>query len=407
MRDVARQAWADAAARLETGEWANASSLHAAGRATRAAVEDARERIAAALGAHPTEVIFTSGATEANNFAIKGLFWSRTAGAGDARSTHGSGALAIVTTAVEHHAALDPARWLAGGQGVELVELPVDAQARVDLTGLPDALTGAALISVQWVNNEVGTIQPIAKIAEAALEAGVPMHSDAAQAVAHLLIDFAKSGLTTMAVSAHKLGGPVGVGALLARRDARLTPLTHGGGQERRIRSGTLDVAGARAFAAALEEAVGGRETESARLEGLREHLVQGIAALIPDAMVSGPGTPVSGKAAVVSQPDAGRSGPATPTERTPHIVHLVIPGASSEALLYLFDDRGIAVSSGSACTAGVVDASHVALAMGRSAVEASQTLRLSLGHTSTAADVEEFLAALVPVVERARATLR
>lgn len=391
MRDVAREAWADASSRLAAGEWANASSLHASGRAARAAVEDARERIAAALGAHPTEVIFTSGATEANNFAIKGLFWARTAGNGDARLGGpqigtGSAPRAIVTTAVEHHAALDPARWLAGRPGVELVELPVDGQARVELAGLADALEGAALISVQWVNNEVGAIQPVGDIAAAAIAAGVPMHSDAAQAVAHLPVDFAASGLTTMAVSAHKLGGPVGVGALLVRREARLTPLTHGGGQERRIRSGTLDVPGIRAFAAALEETVSGRAAEAMRLEGLRERLVAGIGAAIPDAVVSGP--PLA-------------------KERTPHIVHLVIPGAPSEALLYLFDERGIAVSSGSACTAGVVDSSHVALAMGRSAIESSQTLRLSSGHTSTAQDVDAFLAVLAPVVERARATLR
>jgi cysteine desulfurase len=254
---------------------------------------------------------------------------------------------------------------------------------------MQEAANGAALVSIQWVNNETGTIQPLREVAEAAANGGdgpVPVHSDAAQAIAHLSVDFSASGLTTMAVSAHKLGGPVGVGALIARRDAKLTPLTHGGGQERRARSGTVDVAGVRAFAAALEETVRGRDRERARLEALRARLVAGVQTAAPEARVSGPDDP---------------------KERAPHIVHLVIPGAPSEAMLFLLDQHGIAASSGSACTAGVVDASHVAMAMGWSAVEASQTLRLSLGHTSTDADVEAVLAALPQVVEKARATLR
>lgn len=389
MRDGAREAWADASERLATGEWANASSLHTAGRAARAAVEDARERVAAALGAHPTEVIFTAGATEANNLAIKGLFWTRV-GRGAGVGHGGTSTCGIVTSAVEHHAALDPARWLAAHQGARLVELPVDAQARVDLGAINEAVLGAALVSVQWVNNETGTIQPLREVVEAAANGGgrgpVPVHSDAAQAVPHLPVDFSASGLTTMAVSAHKLGGPVGVGAVVARRDAKLTPLIHGGGQERRIRSGTVDVAGVRAFAAALEETVQSRDRESARLEALRAQLVVGVRTVVPDARVSGP---------------------EDPAERAPHIVHLVIPDAPSEAMLFLLDQHGIAASSGSACTAGVVDASHVAIAMGCDATEAAQTLRLSLGHTSTDADVEAVLAALPTVVDRARATLR
>jgi cysteine desulfurase len=377
MREGAREAWNDAAARLASGEWANASSLHAAGRSARAAVEDARERIAAALGAHPTEVIFTSGATEANNLAIKGLFWARSAS---------EGARGIVTSAVEHHAALDPARWLAREQGAELVELPVDAEARVDGGAVGEAALGAALVSIQWVNNETGSAQPLDEVVEAARAADVPVHSDAAQAVAHFPVDFATSGLTTMAVSAHKLGGPVGVGALLARRDAKITPLTHGGGQERRARSGTVDVAGIRAFAAATEEVVTSRGAAQARLELLRKRLVEGIAAVVADVRVSGP---------------------REPSDRAPHIVHVVVPGASSEAMLFLLDQEGIAASSGSACTAGVVDASHVAIAMGCDATLAAQTLRLSLGHTSTEADVDAVLAAFPSVVAKARATLR
>jgi cysteine desulfurase len=348
-------------------------------------VEDARERVAAALGAHPTEVIFTAGATEANNLAIKGLFWTQVGGGRGDDASRG-----IVTSAVEHHAALDPARWLAGHEGAELVELAVDAQARVDLGAINEAVRGAALVSVQWLNNETGTIQPLREVVEAAANGGsdgpVPVHSDAAQAVPHLPVDFSASGLTTMAVSAHKLGGPVGVGALVARRDSKLTPLIHGGGQERRVRSGTVDVAGVRAFAAALEETVQGRDRERARLEALREQLVAGVKTAVPNARVSGP---------------------EDPAERAPHIVHLVIPDAPSEAMLFVLDQHGIAASSGSACTAGVVDASHVAMAMGCDATEAAQTLRLSLGHTSTEADVEAVLAALPSVVDKARATLR
>jgi cysteine desulfurase len=241
-------------------------------------------------------------------------------------------------------------------------------------------------VSLQWVNNETGTVQPISHIVAAAADAGVPVHSDAAQAVPHLPVNFGHSGLTTMAVSAHKLGGPVGVGALLARRDAKLTALIHGGGQERRIRSGTVDVAGACAFAAALDEVVASREKETARLAGLRARLVEGIGKAVASARVSGP---------------------AREDHRAPHIVHLVIPGAPSEALLFLLDEADIGASSGSACTAGVVDASHVALAMGCTADEASQTLRLSLGHTSTEADVDAVVSALPAVVAKARATLR
>lgn len=382
MRRAAREAWLEATGRLATGEWGNPSSLHAGGRAARAAVEDARERIAAALGAHPTEVIFTAGATEANNLAIKGWFW----GAGGEPA-------AIITTAVEHHSALDPGRWLAREQRARLSEVGTGPDARISTedvaTMLDEVLDSGdgmrALISVQWVNNETGAIQPLTDVAALAQAMGVPVHSDAAQAVAHLRVDFASSGLTTMAVSAHKVGGPVGTGALLARRDARLAPVEHGGGQERRLRSGTVDVAGAIAFAAALEETVAARDAERTRLAALRDRLAAGIDAAIHDVHITAP-----------ADPDAW----------APHIVHAIIPGAPSEALLFLLDQAGIEASSGSACTAGVVDASHVALAMGYDAVRAAQTLRLSLGHTSTDADVDAVLAVLPDAVAKARASV-
>jgi cysteine desulfurase len=394
MRRVAREAWL--AAHEAVG---NPSSLHHAGRKARSILDDSREQLAALLGAHPTEVVLTSGATEANNLAVKGLFWSRRAN--QPQRTR------IITSSVEHHAALDPARWLVTAQDAGLVELPVGLDARVDVAALTAALAHSgedmeagggdeiALVSLQWVNNEVGTVQPVAEAVRLADSIGVPVHSDAAQAAAYLSLDFAASGLATMALSAHKVGGPIGVGALLVRRDVTLTPVSHGGGQQR-ARSGTLDAAGAAGFAAALAEAVDNRASEAARLWDLRTRLVHGVAAAIPDARVSGPvAGPVGGPVA----------GPGEQTEhQAPHITHIWFPGASAEAMLFGLDQRGIEVSTGSACTAGVVDASHVMLAMGHTDAEAAQALRVSFGHTTVPEDVEALLAALPEAVARARA---
>lgn len=376
MRPAAREAWLEASGRV-----GNASSLHASGRAVRALVEDARERVAAALGAHPTEVIFTSGGTEANNLAVKGLYWARSrASAAQSR---------IVTTRVEHHAALDPARWLAARQGAELVELPVEESAAVSLDALADELARHegrhALVSIQWVNNEVGTLQPIGRVATLAQAHGAPLHSDAVQAVGHVPIDFARSGLASLAVSAHKVGGPAGVGALLARRDTVLEPLLHGGGQERRVRSGTVDAPGAWAFAVALHDAASQYEAEAVRLGDLAARLAAGIGAAAPDAVVRGPG---------VAHRDAA-----------PHIVHAIIPGAPAEALLFGLDLAGVDASPGAACTAGVVEPSHVVLAMGGSEADAAQTVRFSLGWSSSQEDVDAALAALPGVIARARAS--
>ncbi len=297
MRPAARDAWLEAA-----NEGGNPSSLHAVGRRARARLEDARERIAASLGAHPTEVIFTSGATEANNLAIKGGVWASVE-ADPARNR-------LITTQVEHHASLDPARWLAAGHDVPVIELPVDAEATLDLDRLKSELVAnahaTALVSVHWVNNEVGTVQPIAGVVALATSAGVPVHSDAVQAIAYENVNFGASDLATMAVSAHKVGGPVGVGALVARRDTKLVPLSHGGGQERRVRSGTLDVPGAVAFAVALEEAVASRASQTWRLHELAARLIEGVGASCPTGVLSGP--------------DPGTSWPTS--GRAPHIVH-------------------------------------------------------------------------------------
>lgn len=365
LRPAAREAWLTAVEL--TG---NPSSLHGDGRRVRAVVEDARERIASALGADAAEVILLSGGTEADNLALKGLWWGRGA----------SGA--IVTSAVEHHAVLDAARWLMDKEDAELWEVGADPSGAVDAAAFVAALPGATVATAMWVNNEVGAVSPVAMLAAAADASGVPFHVDAVQAVAYEDVDFHALGATTMAVSAHKLGGPVGVGALIARRDAPLAPLLHGGGQERKVRSGTVDAAGAAAFAAALEEIVSARESERARLGTLASRLAAGVRSAVPDAVVRGGG-------------EVGFA---------PHIVHAVVPAASSETMLMLFDAAGIAVSSGSACTAGVVERSHVLQVMGHSPEGSRSAVRFSLGWTSTEADVDAALAALPDVIARARA---
>ena len=357
----------------------NPSSLHTSGRAARAVVEEARERIAAALGARPSEVVFTSGGTEADNLAVKGAWLARRAA--DPALT------GIVTSSIEHHAVLDPVEYLEQSRGVPVTWLPADRCGHVAVDDLRAALAGGgvAVASVMWANNEVGTVQPVAELAAAAHEFGVPFHTDAVQAVPHLPVRFEESGADLMTVSAHKLGGPVGVGALLARRDAPLVPIAHGGGQERQVRSGTLPAAAIHSFAVALDEAVAARDVEAKRVLALRDRLIEGAVGL-------GAGITVSG---CWSAGDA--------EHRLPGNAHLIVPGCEGDSLLYLLDAAGVECSTGSACQAGVPQPSHVLLAMGYTETEARGALRLSLGHTSTDADVDAFLAALPGVVERAR----
>ncbi|HEV7756708.1 MAG TPA: cysteine desulfurase family protein [Mycobacteriales bacterium] len=358
------------------GEVGNPSSLHASGRRARRVVEEARERIAAALGARPSEIVFTAGGTEADNLAIKGLFWARRGA--DPRRTR------ILAGAAEHHAVLDAAHWLAVHERAEVTLLDVDAVGRVRPETLAAALAGhadqAALVTVMWANNEVGTVQPIAELAAVAAEHGVPFHTDAVQAVGQLPVDFAASGVDALTVTGHKLGGPLGVGALLLGRDLRLTPLLHGGGQERDVRSGTLDAPGIVAFAVAVEAAVKSRSERTAALAELRDDLIRRVVELVPDAVLNG-----------------------DPVDRLPGNAHFSFPGCEGDALLMLLDARGIECSTGSACSAGVAQPSHVLLAMGADEERARGSLRFSLGHTSTAADVDELIGALGPVVERAR----
>jgi cysteine desulfurase len=359
--------------------WAgNASSLHTSGRRARRAVEESRESLAAALGAQPSDVVFTGGGTESNNLAVKGLFWARHAA--DPRRRR------VLVSAVEHHAVLDAAEWLALSQGAEVIHLPVDGAGRVE----PEAFRAAveadpdtvAVASVMWANNEVGTVQPVAELAAIAAGFGIPLHTDAVQAVGQVPVSFAASGAAAMTITGHKFGGPPGVGALLLRRGVECAPLTHGGGQERDVRSGTLDTPGVAGLATAAGIAAAEQPVLARQLAFLRDDLVRRVLAEVPEAVLNGE-TP----------------GP----RRLPGNAHLSFPGCEGDALLMLLDARGVECSTGSACLAGVAQPSHVLLAMGAGLDRARGSLRISLGHTSTPADVDAFVAAIGPVVERAR----
>ncbi|MEO8828183.1 cysteine desulfurase family protein [Lapillicoccus sp.] len=359
----------------------NASSLHTSGRAARRVVEESRESIAAALGCRPSEVVFTSGGTESDNLALRGTYASRRDA--DPRRTR------LLVSEVEHHAVLDCAEFLVQHEGAEITWLACDADGRVAPETVRAAILAdpgsAALVSVMWANNEVGTVQDIPGIAAMAHELGIPLHTDAVQAFGHVPMDLAAADVELAAVTAHKLGGPVGVGALVVKRDHTLVPLSHGGGQERQVRSGTLDVAGIRGFAVAVEQAMLDRETESIRLAALRDRLVGGAMAL-GLGIVPG-GEWVAGDV----------------TGRLPGSAHLLVPGCEGDSLLYLLDAAGIECSTGSACQAGVPQPSHVLLAMGLTQEQARGALRLSLGRTSTEDDVQAVLSALPAAVERAR----
>jgi cysteine desulfurase len=362
----------------ELGQAGNPSSLHHLGRRARRIVEESREQIAEAYGARPSEVVFTSGGTEADNLAIKGLYWARRA-ADPRRHT-------VLVAAAEHHAVLDSAAWLASHEDATFGWLPVDSEGIVG----PDVLRAAiepdpgavALISVMWANNEVGTVQPIAELAEVAREYQIPFHSDAVQAAGQLPVSLAGSGATALTVTGHKIGGPVGAGALLLARGADPVPVLHGGGQERDVRSGTLDTPAIRGFATAVEVSVMRRDEEAKRLAVLRDDLIAQITAAVPDAVLNGP-----------------PPGPA----RLPGNAHFSFPGCEGDALLLLLDAKGIACSTGSACTAGVAQPSHVLLAMGADEARARGSLRFSFGHSSVPQDTDAVAAVIREVVERAR----
>jgi cysteine desulfurase len=360
----------------QLGITGNASSLHASGRRARRAVEEARETLAEALGARPSEVVFTAGGTEADNLAVKGLYWARR-DAGPARTR-------VLSSPVEHHAVLDAVHWLGEHEGATVEYLPVDSYGRVHPETLREAIArnpdDVALATVMWANNEIGTVLPVRELADVAAEFDVPLHSDAVQAFGQVPVDFEGSGLAAMTVSGHKIGGPYGIGALILGRQYSPVPVLHGGGQERHVRSGTLDVPAVASFAVAGRLAAEQREWFAREIGALRDDLIAAVRAAVPDAILGG-----------------------DPVNRLPANAHFTFPGCEGDSLLLLLDAQGIECSTGSACTAGVAQPSHVLLATGSDPDLARGTLRFSLGHTSTEADVEAVAKAIGPAVERAR----
>lgn len=360
----------------------NASSVHADGRAARRVAEDARDTLAHALGVDPNEVIFTSGGTESDNAAVKGTYWARHQA--DPRRVR------VLVGATEHHAVLDAAAALRSLSAAQVTLLPVDGQGFLDLDALAGELASdpgtVALVAVMLANNEVGTVAPIAAVADLCARYEVPLHVDAVQAFG--AIPVSPVGASTMALSAHKLGGPVGVGALWVSRSAQPVPLVHGGGQERSLRSGTLNVAGMAAMAAAADHARRHRAETFDRLVSLRTRLVAGVAEIAPEATCNGP----------------AQAGPAQSPKRLPGLAHFTFPGCRGESMLMVFDAAGVSVSTGSACSAGVAEPSHVLAAMGQPRELARSNLRVSLGHSSTADDVDRFLEVLPTAIARARA---
>ncbi|WP_405535292.1 cysteine desulfurase [Streptomyces sp. NBC_00075] len=359
------------------GVTGNASALHAAGRRARRTVEEARETLAESLGARPSEVVFTSGGTEADNLAVKGLYWARR-DADPARTR-------VLASPVEHHAVLDAVHWLGEHEGADVEYLPVDAYGRVHPDALREAIArnpdDVALATVMWANNEIGTIMPVRELADVAAEFGVPLHADAVQAFGQVPVSFADSGLAAMTVSGHKVGGPYGIGALLLGREYSPVPVLHGGGQERHVRSGTLDVPAVASFAVAGRIAAEQQEWFAHEIGALRDSLVEEVRRVVPDAILGG-----------------------DPADRLPANAHFTFPGCEGDSLLLLLDAQGIECSTGSACTAGVAQPSHVLLATGTDPDLARGTLRFSFGHTSTQADVEAVAKVIGPAVERARA---
>lgn len=354
----------------------NASALHSAGRTVKLQVADARDRLAATLDAHPSEIIFTSGGTEADNLAIKGLYLANRAG----HETKN----VIIATGIEHPAVTDSLDWLATHEGAEVVFVDVDAEGFVDLNAWQHALATyrdrIALATLMWANNEIGTIQPIAQVAQSCAAHDVDLHVDAVQAFGTIDAKFLP-GITTMAISGHKIGAPVGIGALLVRRDAKPLPVLHGGGQERDIRSGTTADALIVSFATAAEEATAQLAEESARLAGLRDQLITAIQHHIPQAKLQGP---------------------ADGNYRLPTNVHFSFAGAEGDSLLFGLDMAGIESSTGSACNAGVSRPSQVILATGQDEAAARSTQRFSLGHTTTQTDIDAVIAALPDIYQAA-----
>ncbi|MFM9918678.1 cysteine desulfurase family protein [Lacisediminihabitans sp. H27-G8] len=346
----------------------NPSSIHSQGQNAKRMLEEARERVAESLGCDPIEVVFTSGGTESVNLAVKGLYWARNASGTRPR---------ILVPRGEHHATIDTVEWLERYEGAIIDWVPIDELGRVRVDALSELLEqhdDVALVTLLWANNEVGTVQPIAEITALAARHDVPVHSDAISAYRHVPIDFAATGLAALSVSAHKIGGPLGMGALVLDRSAVVVPLIHGGGQQRDVRSGTQDVPAAISFGVAAQHPV-------ASFASLRDRLVAGVRAAVPSAVLRG-------------DPDPGA--------RLDNNAHFTFPGCEGDSLLFLLDAAGVSVSTGSACRAGIPEASHVLLGMGLTEAEARGALRITVGHTTTEADVDAFLLALPGAVARA-----
>ncbi|CAB4544219.1 unannotated protein [freshwater metagenome] len=341
----------------------NPSSLHAEGRSTRKDVEDAREKIAKAVDSLASEIIFTGSGTEADNAAIKGLFWN-------------SEKKVILVSQIEHHAVLDPAHWLVEHEGAELIEIPVDSSGVIDLDFLRSVVaeraSEIALISVMHSNNETGVLQPIADVVKIAGD--IPVHCDAVQSFTKVPLSFKELGLFAMTISAHKVGGPLGIGALVLRRAVEIPALLHGGGQERDIRSGTLNAPSIVAFAAAVEAKL----YDARKVAALRDSFESGVLHARPDAVINGKGA-----------------------DRLPGISNITFPGTQSDSLLLLMDSQKVSCSTGAACTAGVHRPSHVLMAMGLTDVVSQSSLRFSFGSTNTQADVDYALSVLPDVITR------
>lgn len=345
----------------------NPASVHSFGQKAREILEQARESIAQDLGCHRSEVIFTSGGTESDNLGVKGIYWHRRA-SNPRRQV-------IITSAAEHHAVLDSVEWLVREQGAEAIYLPMDSQGILDLATLEDVLVKrseeVALITLMWANNEIGVVNPISMVSALAKPHDIPVHSDAIAALGHIPVDFQASGLAAMTITGHKLGSQVGVGALMVSRSQKITPVLHGGGQERGMRSGSPDAAAAAAFAQAVSEAVREQGALSISHQQMRQRLIAGVREITSDVIVSCEEAP-----------------------RLPNNVHFRFPGCLGDSLLFLLDISGVSVSTGSACTAGVAGPSHVVLALGANQDEAMGTLRITFGHQTTMEDIDAFLAA-------------
>jgi cysteine desulfurase len=352
------------------GEMGNPNSIHAWGREARRAVDEARESVASMIGAQANEIIFTGGGSASDNLAIKGAVWG----------VNGSGRH-IITSAVEHHAVIDTFKWL-GKNGCETTILPVDEYGMVSPEALEKAIrSDTLLVSVMYANNEVGTINPIAKLGEICRTKGVIFHTDAVQAAGHIPIDVTKLPVDMMTMSAHKMYGPKGIGALYLRKGIKLVPIIHGGGQEFGLYSGTENVPGIVGFGASARLASRlEKDGEGHRVSALRDKLLDGITELIPDSFITG-----------------------HRTERLPYHGSVCVKRIEGEGILLRMDYAGIGVSSGSACTSGSLEPSYVLLAMGLSHETAHGSVRLTLGKDTTAEDIDYVLEKFPPIVETLR----